>query len=70
MVPYAVINKEELRRYLEQRVKETMKPDELRTVVDQAVRDSAQKGMTADVLTLASFSPSWPNPTHRYNRVV
>ncbi|HYL35052.1 MAG TPA: hypothetical protein VEV17_03965 [Bryobacteraceae bacterium] len=30
VVPYAVITKDELRRYLEQRVKETMKPDELR----------------------------------------
>jgi hypothetical protein len=30
-VPYAVITKDQLRRYLEQRVAETMKPDELRS---------------------------------------
>ena len=47
-----------------------MKPDELRAVIEKSLADAAQKGVTAEILTMESFSPSRPNPTHRYSRVV
>jgi len=47
-----------------------VKPDELRAVIEKALRDAGQKEITAEILTLQSFSPSRPRPTHRYSRII
>src|SRR5262249_3536098 len=56
-VPYAVINKDQLRRYLEQKVKDTIKPEDLRAeeltlkLLGLVPQDFDLKKNTVDLLT-------------------
>jgi len=47
-----------------------MPPEKLRTLVEKSIHVTAGEGMATRVLSLESFSPSRPQPTHRYTRVA
>jgi Ni2+-binding GTPase involved in maturation of urease and hydrogenase len=45
-----------------------MAPERLRALVERSVRATANEDVTTRILSLDSFSPSRPRPTHRYDR--
>jgi len=45
-------------------------PDNLRTLVERSLQVAAGNKMATRVLSLESFSPSRPQPTHRYRQVA
>ena len=45
-------------------------PEKLRTLVEQSIHVTAGEEVTTKVLSLESFSPSRPQPTHRYTQVA
>lgn len=47
-----------------------MSPEELRTVVEKSIHVSARGQVATRVLSLESFSPSRPQPTHRHTQVA
>jgi len=47
-----------------------MPPEMLRILVERSIQETAGEDIATKVLSLESFSPSRPRPTHRYRRVV
>jgi G3E family GTPase len=45
-------------------------PEELQSVIERALASSPQKDVTVEILTVASFKPGRPQPTHRYSDIV
>jgi hypothetical protein len=45
-------------------------PDELRAVIEQALASGPQKDVAVEILTMTSFKPGRPKPTHRYGKIV
>ena len=41
-------------------------PEELRALVERAISETAGADIQANITSMANFSPSRPNPTHRY----
>jgi len=47
-----------------------MPPERLRALVERSLRVTAGEGTATRILSLESFSPSRPQPTHRYNQIA
>lgn len=47
-----------------------MPPEKLRASLEESIHVTAGEGMTTRVLSLESFSPSRPQPTHRYQQIA
>jgi len=47
-----------------------MPPERLRTLVEKSLYATAGEGMATRIMSLESFSPSRPQPTHRYNQIA
>jgi G3E family GTPase len=45
-------------------------PEELQAVIENALATGPQKDVAVDILTMASFKPGRPKPTHRYSEIV
>ena len=45
-------------------------PEELQSVIEKALASGPQKDVTVEILTMASFKPGRPQPTHRYSDIV
>lgn len=45
-------------------------PDELETIIKQAIAQLEKDGVLAEIRTLRCLKPGRPNPTYRYSRVV
>jgi G3E family GTPase len=45
-------------------------PEELQAVIENALASGPQKDVSVEILTMASFKPGRPQPTHRYSDIV
>ena len=45
-------------------------PEELQAVIEKALASGPQKDLAVEILTMTSFKPGRPQPTHRYNDIV
>jgi G3E family GTPase len=45
-------------------------PEELQAVIEKALENGAYKDVSAEILSMASFKPGRPQPTHRYSEIV
>ncbi|MGD1001313.1 MAG: GTP-binding protein [Candidatus Brocadiia bacterium] len=45
-------------------------PEELQAVIENALASGAQQDVAVEILTMASFKPGRPKPTHRYSDIV
>jgi G3E family GTPase len=45
-------------------------PEELQAVIEKALASGPQKDVAVEILTMASFKPGRPKPTHRYSDIV
>jgi hypothetical protein len=45
-------------------------PEALREVIEKALESGPQKDVAVEVMTMASFKPGRPQPTHRYSDIV
>ena len=45
-------------------------PEELQAVIEQALAGGSQEDLAVEILTMASFKPGRPQPTHRYGDIV
>jgi Ni2+-binding GTPase involved in maturation of urease and hydrogenase len=45
-------------------------PDVLQAVIEKALASGPQKDVAVEILTMASFKPGRPQPTHRYSDII
>ena len=45
-------------------------PEELQAVIEKALASGPQKDLAVEILSMASFKPGRPQPTHRYSDIV
>jgi hypothetical protein len=45
-------------------------PEELQAVIEKALAGGPQKDVAVEILTMASFKPGRPQPTHRYSDII